>query len=224
MKQSYLLHLLTYTLLFAIGLNALAIPGDGSDVTAEDSVITTGDSPVTTEDSPVTTEDSTVTAEDSLATADDSLVADVSLGDDAASGVPFYINNLYVVATNTAAERPAGAVSEISGQSSDCNKGFGGKFTWLVPTYTSDPNGALTGFIFVRQDNPVPGLGDLAEGAGGQFRYIIVQRELQNPAKVTKVALWRRSQGTSGVPAGYRAKTSDINEGRGGDYLYLVWN
>lgn len=114
-------------------------------------------------------------------------------------------------------------MSELSGQSSDINKGFNGKFTWLVPTYTDNPDDACTGFIFVRQDKALPGLGDMAEGAGGQFRYLIVKKELQVRVKVRRVALWRLGSRFDGVPGGFRAKTGDLNEGRGGDFLYFAW-
>ncbi len=40
---------------------------------------------------------------------------------------------------------------------------------------------------------------------------------------VTDVALWRSGSEESNPPNGWHHKTSDINKGRGGDYLYLVW-
>lgn len=40
---------------------------------------------------------------------------------------------------------------------------------------------------------------------------------------VTEVALWRDDSHHDQVPHGWNGKTSDINDGRGGDFVYLVW-
>lgn len=40
---------------------------------------------------------------------------------------------------------------------------------------------------------------------------------------VTDVALWRSGDKQESAPSGWHGKTDDINKGRGGDYLYLVW-
>lgn len=135
-----------------------------------------------------------------------------------------YISNITVVATETAAERPCNAVSELSGQSSDINHGLKGKYAWLVPTYTENPDDACTGFNFVRQNHTIPGLRDMSEGAGGQFRHLIVKKELHIPVKVRRVGLARVVLGHDGIPSGFRAMIGDLNEGRGGSSLYFMWD
>ena len=67
-------------------------------------------------------------------------------------------------------QKPNGAIRESTGQDPDINKGHKGKFVWIVPTWTDDPNGALNGFEVIITDNEIPGLQDLAKGAGGKFR------------------------------------------------------
>ena len=56
------------------------------------------------------------------------------------------------------------------------------------------------------------GTGDLAEGARGDYRYIVPLRG--EGSKVTKI-WWSESQGDN--------RTGDINKGRRGDYLYFCW-
>ncbi|KAI9798907.1 MAG: hypothetical protein M1833_004410 [Piccolia ochrophora] len=118
----------------------------------------------------------------------------------------------------------------MSGQSIDINKGFGGKYVWLIPNYSSSNiNGAITIFYEVIPGgaNTTP---DLAKGAGGTFRYLKWQGQAYCPGDdfwfcpyVKEVKLWRNGSPKSSPPSGYDAMTTDINEARGGDYLYVVW-
>ena len=71
------------------------------------------------------------------------------------------------------------------------------------------------------------GARDLAKGAGGKFRYLFPRDSRDSPLRITEIALIRRKEdrmpphlepGTL-----WHAGTLDINSGRGGDYLFLVW-
>lgn len=41
--------------------------------------------------------------------------------------------------------------------------------------------------------------------------------------KIADVALWRSGDNQNNPPSGWDGMTMDINKGRAGDYLYLVW-
>ncbi|KAI3322311.1 hypothetical protein HD806DRAFT_523188 [Xylariaceae sp. AK1471] len=109
--------------------------------------------------------------------------------------------------------QPDEVVSEIQGQSSDINAGF--DMCWLHPEWTSS-------------STPVRNYNDLAMGAEGDFRYIQASRG--GSEGITKVGLFRVKQEL--LPeeiqsrikqSGFTHYSSDMNEGRGGDYLYLLW-
>jgi hypothetical protein len=42
------------------------------------------------------------------------------------------------------------------------------------------------------------------------------------PRFITEIALWRQSVAQSAAPQGWTQKSDNINEGRAGDYLYLL--
>lgn len=126
---------------------------------------------------------------------------------------------------------PSDAVQEIDhpryDNGNDINKGMGGPFLWFVVERTNKLSEALTGFTFVRSGSREPGRSsydDLAQGCGGDFRYLIPERtpgcKAINPYTVT---LWR-SPHTDQLPRQRKYdNTPDLNAGRGGDYLYLCW-
>ena len=69
-------------------------------------------------------------------------------------------------------------------------------------------------------------LQDMAKGAGGAYRYLKQQDGRDAPVRITDVALFRskKQQFLSVDPSnGWHESTFDINEGRGGDFLYVVW-
>ena len=97
------------------------------------------------------------------------------------------------------------------------------RYVWLVPEYAATPGEAVTAFDIIIQSAADPSLDDLAKGAGGDYRYLIPARDIQEPSKVTQVILLRSDSAIDGIPAGWSGKTIDINKGRGKTYLYLVW-
>ncbi|KAF3189763.1 hypothetical protein TWF788_009748 [Orbilia oligospora] len=67
-----------------------------------------------------------------------------------------------------------------------------------------------------------PARADLAKGAGGEFRLLKYEYRFSGPA-IYDVALWRSGGRQPIPPAGWDGMSVDINEGRRGDYLYIVW-
>ncbi|KAI0437003.1 hypothetical protein F4803DRAFT_540406 [Xylaria telfairii] len=141
-----------------------------------------------------------------------------------------YLFNLIAMYANADEEylQPDEVVHEIQGQSSDINSGFGGKYVWLQPEWTIAKEEAISDLLFERSRTPVRNYNDLAMGAGGDFRYIRSSRD--GNGIITKVGLFRIKQKLSPEEiksrinqSGFTHYSSDINEGRGGDYLYLLW-
>lgn len=67
---------------------------------------------------------------------------------------------------------------------------------------------------------------DLAKGAKGKFRYLNPRVENNVTQKIKDIRLLRSSDEVSRDAAskkGFEGISDDINGGRGGDYLYLVW-
>lgn len=89
--------------------------------------------------------------------------------------------------------------------------------------YGTTATTAATDFEIVVQNTPNKGKDNLAEGDGGKSRYTIVGKDPSAPERVTHAALLRTGDSVKGVPVGYSGMTVDINDGRGGDYLYLCW-
>ncbi|RPB15122.1 hypothetical protein P167DRAFT_483145, partial [Morchella conica CCBAS932] len=118
---------------------------------------------------------------------------------------------------------PSNRIREINGQTEDINHGFGGKYVWLVPGYGTTATTAATDFEIVVQNTPNKGKDNLAEGAGGKARYLIVGKDPLAPERVTHVAFPKTIESVKGVPVGYSGMTIDIHNGRGGDFLYLCW-
>ncbi|KAI1417058.1 hypothetical protein F5Y13DRAFT_185890 [Hypoxylon sp. FL1857] len=124
--------------------------------------------------------------------------------------------------------QPDEVAHEIQGQSSDINSGFGGKFVWLHPEWTSVNEEAISDLSFEKSSSPVRNYNNLAMGAGGDFRYIQASRN--GIDALTKAGLFRVQEHLSPEEiqsrieqSGFTHYSGDINEGRGGDYLYLLW-
>ncbi|RAK74436.1 uncharacterized protein BO72DRAFT_479482 [Aspergillus fijiensis CBS 313.89] len=119
---------------------------------------------------------------------------------------------------------PPTCIQIIDGNNPDINAGFGGKFVYIVVGHTSKPEFALTDIQILVQEDENKDYHDLAKGAGGAYRYI---HTLQGTgAPIVDVKLLRRAEKVelSTVQAlGYSHMTGDINAGRGGDYLHIIW-
>jgi hypothetical protein len=64
---------------------------------------------------------------------------------------------------------------------------------------------------------------DLSRGVGKNRRYIVPTVSPSSKNKITKVGLLRSQSPIVRPPEGYSQISRNINQGRGGDYLYLVW-
>ena len=96
------------------------------------------------------------------------------------------------------------------------------RYVWLVPFYTYNANEAAVRIELIIQHSSDPNMKDIAKGAGGSFRYLRPIADGSNRNKITELALQR--SGKSGADPNYDGATGDINKGRDGDYLYLLWN
>ncbi|KAH7136842.1 hypothetical protein B0J13DRAFT_560135 [Dactylonectria estremocensis] len=119
-------------------------------------------------------------------------------------------------------DQPGGTINEIHGQSADINKGQGGSYVWLRIQRATRPSDMVSSFAIERGDVN-SGRPDLAKGAGGDYRYLVETRGQGSERKINDVGLWRSDDKQEQPPAGWDGMTTDVNDGRGGDYLYVIW-
>mmetsp|Transcript_26962 Transcript_26962/g.29398 ORF Transcript_26962/g.29398 Transcript_26962/m.29398 type:complete len:302 (-) Transcript_26962:68-973(-) len=134
----------------------------------------------------------------------------------------YFVQRLDVVYGDSPSQMPPSSVQEVSGQSNDINKGFGGKYVWLQVVWTKELSDAATGFLFIKQSGEDKRYQDLAKGAGGDYRYLIPLAQPNYNFRLREVKLFRGDKEITQFP-GYDGHTTDINAGRGGTYLYLAW-
>mmetsp|Transcript_29672 Transcript_29672/g.36114 ORF Transcript_29672/g.36114 Transcript_29672/m.36114 type:complete len:292 (+) Transcript_29672:99-974(+) len=129
-----------------------------------------------------------------------------------------YVHSVYRVSYDRE-NTPNNMVRVRHGKSADVNKGFKGKFTYIVAKKTTNRSDAASGFTFVRSSNALKGKGgDYAEGAGGDFRYIVRQTG-GKPISWGALELFRSGKRYEGKTK----HTEDLNKGRGKDFLHLLW-
>lgn len=99
---------------------------------------------------------------------------------------------------------------------------------WLCPEWTVVREEAITELSVERSSTPVRNYNDLAMGAKGDYRYIRGSHDGLDG--VTKVGLFRFDKELSPEEirerigqSGFSHYSEDINKGRGGEYLYLIW-
>lgn len=99
---------------------------------------------------------------------------------------------------------------------------------WLHPHWTSVREEAVSDLEFIMSDTPIRNYNDLAMDAGGAFRYIKATQDGSKP--ISNAGLFRSKEKLSLEAiksrieqAGFTNYSTDINKGRGGDYLYLLW-
>merc|ERR1719330_2238908 len=138
---------------------------------------------------------------------------DVLLDDDEASTVT---DTTYVIGLSYYHSKVATVPDGYLGENT--NLGFGGQFIYLKPIRGPESQ-ACTGFQLVlsgssKNDLPDHSTGDLAKGAGGDFRYII---PVFGDGKKVKSVYWSESH------VKWKNCADDVNMGRGGRYLRLCW-
>ncbi|KAL4744284.1 hypothetical protein BDW72DRAFT_98836 [Aspergillus terricola var. indicus] len=135
-----------------------------------------------------------------------------------------YLQSIDVRYGEDPSSEPSDAIRTVDGSNADINAGFGGDFVWLVPRYNFETDNAVSNIRVIIQGDPDSGYVDLAKGAGGDYRYLRLERD--GGSKIQEVRLLRRNDEAdfAAVRAlGFDGLSSDINKGRGGDFLYVVW-
>lgn len=98
------------------------------------------------------------------------------------------------------------------------------RFVWLIADFHNYKPSAISNIRIDYQDKEDPGRQDLAAGTGGKFRYLAWRTDGEK--KITEVQLLRRQSPVSWDTLrslGFQGMTDDINAGRGGDFLHIVW-
>jgi hypothetical protein len=113
--------------------------------------------------------------------------------------------------------------TEVSGKSPDINKKFGGKYIYIRPFLTMDRSKAICSVTVLITKTEDKSRVNLATGAKGDFRYVDVNRDANLPP-VTMLLLFRSDKKQREPPPGFNGMSGDINRGRGGDFLYLIWS
>ncbi|KAG6860271.1 hypothetical protein C0995_013448 [Termitomyces sp. Mi166 len=133
-----------------------------------------------------------------------------------------FVKSLKVVYSDTPLDAPADRVRDWFEGSDDINDTFGGLQNNIVSE-------ALTKFDLVITSKRDPRYDDLSKGAGGGNRYLIPVKQSDKNLFISELTLARFKSDKfsslneliwSDLQKDY---TRDINKGRGGDYLYLVW-
>ncbi|KAI0087495.1 hypothetical protein BDY19DRAFT_892966, partial [Irpex rosettiformis] len=124
---------------------------------------------------------------------------------------------------DSALEAPPDALRELTGLSNSINHGYGGKFVWLVPEYTTDSSSAANSFSITIQSIADLAFDDLAKGAGGDFRYLQPKLDTKMRVKITEVQLLRSDAHVKTPPVGWHGISNDINFGRQRTHLYVIW-
>ncbi|KAJ9655943.1 hypothetical protein H2198_005291 [Neophaeococcomyces mojaviensis] len=117
-------------------------------------------------------------------------------------------------------------IQEIDGKSNELMKGHGGSDVYLyVEARTLKPEDALSSLNIAIENDERCGWSDLSKGAGGTYVYLECERNASDH-RITEVRLLRSSE-KSDIDyvrsRGYDGMTGDICDGRGGDYVYLIW-
>ena len=106
------------------------------------------------------------------------------------------------------------------------------RYVWLVPYFVDDPTKAIKGITITGCSSDVEEENDLRGGwyhVGGRlghnehYPHCLAFDYSRNLPPITTVALWRSRGAVGKPPSGYSGISSDLNKGRGGNYLYLVW-
>jgi hypothetical protein len=98
------------------------------------------------------------------------------------------------------------------------------RFVWIIATFNSNQDRAISTVQIQIQDKQDENRWDLSAGTGGDYRYLHPLKE--GSAKITDIKLLRRSEKVEWATVrnlGFQGWSGDINQGRGGEFLHLVW-
>ncbi|GAM85425.1 hypothetical protein ANO11243_034320 [Dothideomycetidae sp. 11243] len=100
-------------------------------------------------------------------------------------------------------------------------------YVYLELEYSNNISDGITDIEILHRDTKLEGgYADIADGAGGCYVYLDVEKKREKPYKINEVALLRSSEEktTEDVQAkGYHGMSNNINTRRGGDFLYVIW-
>ncbi|KAL0639426.1 hypothetical protein Q9L58_001454 [Maublancomyces gigas] len=133
-----------------------------------------------------------------------------------------WVIGIDVVYGEQGSQCPANRIQELMHSSDEINEGHDGKLVWLVPRFSTNHTSALTGIRIAIQGAPDEDKCSLARGASGFYRYIVPE-SVPGERRIYEVCLLRLSRAVKGAPVGYDGCSIDINCGRTGGYLYLIW-
>jgi hypothetical protein len=136
-----------------------------------------------------------------------------------------YAMSIAISAFATVTPPPANVILEYNGLSADVNEGFGGKYVYISAVTTTEGLNAASTFTFTNPTSPDSRYLDLTQGADSTYyRYLIPSTNYNTALRVEadSLYLFRSTIPVTTFPVGYSA-TSDINAGRLGDYLYLIY-
>ncbi|KAI1411549.1 hypothetical protein F5Y13DRAFT_191167 [Hypoxylon sp. FL1857] len=142
-----------------------------------------------------------------------------------AAAVIGYIKEMDDVYGDNASDAPSDRVTEFFSGADNINDGY----VWLVPVYTETKAEAATSFDILIRSRPIEGLKNLAKGPDGDYRYIRAVHDTDNNESAIMLTLLRSNEPLSSGEVlsrlgyvwdgGYR----NIDEKRGGSFLYFAW-
>ena len=96
-------------------------------------------------------------------------------------------------------------------------------YVWICLNFTTDADKACTYIKLAVQSKSDDAHSCFVRDTSDSYhRYLLPSVEPQREEKITDVCLLRTT-GAAVVPPGYNGMTIDINQGRGGSWLYLIW-
>ncbi|USP80418.1 hypothetical protein yc1106_07692 [Curvularia clavata] len=141
---------------------------------------------------------------------------------------PQVISFIKTILTEGSEATPQGLITEIDGKSNDLLNGQGGVYTWVRAEYSADYSKGITGVYFAHEGSHRGSHWvDMAKGAGGSFVFMELSWDQNNKQKMSDVKIIRGGDKLTIDDVrkrGYNNMSNDFNEGRGHDYVYLVWN
>ncbi|KAB8254493.1 hypothetical protein BDV32DRAFT_15336 [Aspergillus pseudonomiae] len=142
-----------------------------------------------------------------------------------------FLKDIKVVTGRREMDTPDDHMPVLWGESPDVNKGFPeSNFVWFIPSYstsTADKDTA-TAISYVKTKSQDTSINDFSSGDGKEyFRYLRLERNIHIREKIINVKMARTSYRLGLKDArdwGWDGISQDLNEDRGGEYLYLLWD
>ncbi|KAG8629101.1 hypothetical protein KVT40_002966 [Elsinoe batatas] len=133
-----------------------------------------------------------------------------------------FLGSIEVIYTDDS-DQPFGTIKEITGQSADLNEGMGGACVWLEGRYATSPSEMVHEIAIDIRNKTQDRNDSLSKGAEGSPRFLDLKRDVNKNEFIRTYGLLKTSREHKYPPSGWSGISNDINTGRGGDYLYIVW-